>query len=181
MKDSNVQTSDGWDIYYLSKAWALPGTATVESTDTVPRIAGMKISLFIMGPNQISDAICLLANAGWVSWSCGGVTYTRPVPVCAPRPSAPRSGVLRRLLLSNDWSPKGISEKIFQRECWKSVLTFDSERKCIIFMQCFSWQSTLQFNGFPLTDFLVILLMCWNTHTHTFTKTNLTLKIFKCH
>ncbi|XDV44316.1 hypothetical protein PO909_012616 [Leuciscus waleckii] len=43
--------------------WALPGTTTVESTDTVPRIAGMKISLFIMGPNQISDAICLLANA----------------------------------------------------------------------------------------------------------------------
>ncbi len=46
-----------------------------------------------MGPNQISDAICLLANAGWVSWSCGGVTYTRLVPVCAPRSSAPERSI----------------------------------------------------------------------------------------
>lgn len=39
---------------------ALPGTELVESTDTVPRTGGMKISLVIMGANQISDAIYFL-------------------------------------------------------------------------------------------------------------------------
>ncbi|GAA6074223.1 uncharacterized [Tachysurus ichikawai] len=41
---------------------ALPGTELAESTDTVPRTGGMKISLVIMGANQISDAIYFLVE-----------------------------------------------------------------------------------------------------------------------
>ena len=102
--DSDVQTSDGWDIYYLSKERALPGTETAESTDTVPRIGGMKISLFIMGANQISDAICLLVEGSWVARSRSGVTNTLPVPVHVHlhRLPAPLGSGLRRLDLSND-------------------------------------------------------------------------------
>lgn len=44
------------------RSGALPGTELVESTDTVPRTGGMKISLVIMGANQISDAIYFLAE-----------------------------------------------------------------------------------------------------------------------
>lgn len=109
--DSNVQTSDGWDIYYLSKERALPGTETVESTDTVPRIGGMKISLFIMGANQISDAICLPVERSCVAWSWSGETNTFPAPVLVHlrRLPAPLGSALRRLDLSNDWSLMGTS------------------------------------------------------------------------
>lgn len=61
-KDKNVQTSDVGNIYYLSKEQAFPGIKATECSDAVPRIGGMKISLFIMEANQISDAVCLLAK-----------------------------------------------------------------------------------------------------------------------
>lgn len=61
-KDRNVQTSDVGSIYYLSKEQAFPGIKATKCSDAVPRIGGMKISLFIMGANQISDAVCLLAK-----------------------------------------------------------------------------------------------------------------------
>lgn len=42
------------------RSGALPGTELVESTDAVPRTGGMKISLVVMGANQISDAVHFL-------------------------------------------------------------------------------------------------------------------------
>lgn len=57
----DVQTSDGGDIYYLSKEQAFPGTEAVECTDIVPENRrDVNITLY-NGANQISDAICLLA------------------------------------------------------------------------------------------------------------------------
>lgn len=64
-KDRNVQTSDVGNIYYLSKEQAFPGIKATKCSDAVPRIGGMKISLFIMEANQISDAVCLLAKRRW--------------------------------------------------------------------------------------------------------------------
>lgn len=64
-KDRNVQTSDVGNIYYLSKEQAFPGIKATECSDAVPRTGGMKISLFIMEANQISDAVCLLAKGRW--------------------------------------------------------------------------------------------------------------------
>lgn len=63
--DRNVQTSDVGSICYLSKEEAFPGIKAAECSDAVPRSSGMKISLFIMGANQISDAVCLLAKRRW--------------------------------------------------------------------------------------------------------------------
>lgn len=61
-KDTNVQTTDVGNIYYLSKERAFPGIKAAQSSDAVPRIGGLKISLFIMGANQISAAVCLQAK-----------------------------------------------------------------------------------------------------------------------
>lgn len=64
-KDTNVQTTDVGNIYYLSSKRAFPGIKAAESSVAVPRIGGMKISLFIMEANQISDAVCLRAKKIW--------------------------------------------------------------------------------------------------------------------
>lgn len=64
-KDTNVQTTDVGNIYYLSKERAFPGIKEAQSCGAVPRIGGLKISLFIMEANQISVAVCLQAKEIW--------------------------------------------------------------------------------------------------------------------
>lgn len=64
-KDTNVQTTDVGNIYYLSKERAFPGIKEAQSSGAVPRIGGLKISLFIMEANQISVAVCLQAKEIW--------------------------------------------------------------------------------------------------------------------
>lgn len=61
----DVQTSDGGDIYYLSKEQAFPGTEAVECSDSAENHRDENITLY-NGANQISDAICLLAKGRWV-------------------------------------------------------------------------------------------------------------------
>lgn len=68
------------------RSGALPGTELAESTDTVPRTGGMKISLVIMGANQISDAIYFLvegvAEREWCNQSACSRDRPRPTSAC---------------------------------------------------------------------------------------------------
>lgn len=44
------------------KSGLFPGIKAAQSSDAVPRIGGLKISVFIMEANQISAAVCLQAK-----------------------------------------------------------------------------------------------------------------------
>lgn len=82
------------------RSGALPGTELAENTDTVPRTSGMKISLVIMGANQISDAIYFLVEGVTEQERCNQSTARdHPCP-----PSACLARLTGEELLLEVWS-----------------------------------------------------------------------------
>lgn len=90
--------------------------ALVESTDTVPRTGGMKISLLIMGANQISDAIYFLVEGVTEQERCNQSTspWSSMSNICLPR-SAHRWSCSRCLASPDYWASRGKTEQNMKR------------------------------------------------------------------